>query len=210
MITQNNNLTFGWNPVTHIAITKKAANKINQLNGQNIQFNVGHLAEASILPDKVHKDTPHFADIDNLKGENGYTMFENFHKKAVESFKWDDKKGFEENAGKALHYLQDIMNPYHVIKRKQIKEEGLNHLKFEEYADHLQKGVLEENKLENQKTDLNFTDFLKKKMKETKEQKLKLEKNQTNHKKAIKTSLRKAYNVSIEYLDALSKEVNEI
>lgn len=214
MITNNQNtsLNFGWNGVTHQALTQKAANKINKLNRNNkdaFKFNTMKLVEASTLPDKIHKDTPHIADVDNLEGINGYSLFKNFHHKAIEAFKNEDLSNFETNVGKAIHYLQDIINPYHVsakkMKQKQIAM--INHKHFEDRAEQFQHNAIQEARLEHQKSDLGLEEFVKNKMKTAKN--IKNDK-KINSPKNITTSLKNSYKVSFEYLSKVQEEISKI
>lgn len=214
LTTNQQNLNFGWNGVTHQALTRKAANKINKLNRNNkntISYNVEKLISASVLPDKMHKDTPHIADIDFLEEINAYTMFKKFDKKAKTAYKQGNEEQFHTNIGKAIHYLQDMMCPPHCSakKRTRTKAEMMNHKHFEDTTEKFQHDTIQEAKLEHKGIDTNLDDYIKNKMRNTKELKQKRESNKLNLKKTIIFSLKNGYDISFEYLNSVIKDLQK-
>lgn len=208
MLVKNSNskINFGWTSDTHIALTQAAASKA-------IGFNIEALNRACILPDKEpHLPGSHSADITKPRKEDALSSFKKLDKKIKTLIANNENEKLSEYIGKALHYLQDMMNPHHInYKTKLSNNESFNHLKFEEAAVQIQHETINFAKSLPIDEDIDFDSFLNKKMFETKNMSdliltpISKSKIKTNMKKLQQESLVNSFQVTYEYLSKLSK-----
>ena len=119
-INYRNNLTFGWNIKTHLAITEKAAQDNSALSKVEKRM----LARFSQMPDKDPKEivdfvSPHFYDalhtdpsFGTLNDAKNNAMSRFLHHTS-EALKQNDRDAFLRETGYAVHYLQDVSTPPH-------------------------------------------------------------------------------------------------
>lgn len=216
MINNQQTLNFGWNSSTHKALTQKVTNGINKINSTKKgthKFNTERIIKACILPDQESslKAVPHVADISKLRKVDGLTMFEDFHNRALKSFQHKKTAEFEKNLGIATHYLQDILNPYHVnsTNRTPGKITARLHYFFEEDACHFHHEIQENTKKEYKKPEMELIDFIKHKMRKTKSIKNKLKTNEISKEDAIKESLQNSYEATVEFLNNIQRDIGQ-
>lgn len=145
----NNRINFGWNAVTHKMITQTAVNTINKAyskNPSNRLFNVNNLMKGSVLPDiEKHLPGSHSADIFNPRKGDALENFKRYEKLILKELKMGKCERLEFNIGRALHFLQDMQNPKHVIfSPRQSKADKINHKHFEDSAVKIQNATIKE------------------------------------------------------------------
>lgn len=210
----NSKLNFGWEGPTHTALSQAAANKVNKEvcpNSPNGIFNVQNITYASILPDKEkHEPGSHSANIMKLRDGDAFASFKKYDKKIKELIQSGNIEKLDENIGRALHYLQDMMNPFHVIyKQKFSKTEKDFHKMFEKQAILIQHDTISQAKLNIPGNDIDFMTFLKEKMNIAKEKSNQVVNLSLKHKvdftELQKETLTDSYQITYKYLKNIAK-----
>jgi len=215
----SSNINFGWEGPTHKALSQAGANKVNKDfcgNSTTLIFNVQKITDASILPDKErHLPGSHAADITKLRNGDALSSFEKIDKRIKQLIKKGSYDELSEYIGKALHYLQDMMNPFHVTAKPKLSQSEKNsHFRFEKDTVLTQHDYITLAK-ETPLADINdFPAFLNRKMHEAKE-KSDLINTPLSKRKAInlKTMQKEAvidsFQVSYAYLRQLAKVIKK-
>jgi len=156
VLRKNRCLSFGWKHSTHTLITGTAANKINAKVPNPIHIDMETILEGCIAPDFARKKISnyihgHFANIDKLSSDppDAYNLFLHYSQKAIKT----NKKAFfdhreyikrDKYLGYALHFLQDMLNPFHVKYRPLPSEhpERIFHRRFEQMAEKYQSPLI--------------------------------------------------------------------
>ena len=122
-----NKIGFGWKHSTHKVISEEIANQINKSLNNNMKIDIETLKESCVYPDFVRKKKSslihgHFADIDNpsVDPPDAYKLFSEYTKKAIAANKnaqSNEREYYKRDKylGYALHFLQDMLNPFHVV-----------------------------------------------------------------------------------------------
>jgi len=217
----NSNIHFGWNGVTHQALSQAATNAVNKKmtgNAADGIFNTMAITLASPLPDKEkHVPHSHSADIDSLQSGDAYDTFQQNDKKIKEEIKSGNSKNLEDLIGRNLHYLQDMTDPAHAMDYLTFiptqKDKDI-HLQIENDAKRIQKSAIVYAKQLPDNEDNDFDTFLTNKMSQTKEiykdikEVYSKRKNATNKVKleTLETkSLVNSYQVTYRYLKSLAE-----
>lgn len=207
----SNKISFGWNSVTHKAITLKACNRINKFYTKKVglkPFDAEKLINASILPDlEKNPLESHSADIFERRPNDAYDCFRKYESIVIDDIQQGNNNNIELNIGRALHFLQDMNDPKHVISFEGSisKSEKASHKRFEDSAVLIQKEVLQEAKLNNQPTG-DFEQALQDSL-EISSKNAKLPQNEQNIKKLKIEGLTNSYKVTYEFLAKLAETV---
>lgn len=143
---KNNCVNFGWNHATHRYITEKLVAKHNSSLPASERFNYEILKYSCVEPDFSRKNITkyihgHFADIDNPSNEpaDAFCLAVRYTNKAVEAHKNGRYSKRDDYLGYALHFIEDMLNPMHVVFVKVPKgdPERVLHKKFEGIAESL-------------------------------------------------------------------------
>lgn len=219
MLVQQKNtnpyINFGWEGPTHKALSQAGANKVNKefcKNSTNLIFNVPMITESSILPDKEkHLPGSHAADITNLKKGDAFFNFNTMDKKIKTQIDNGNYTQISEDIGRALHYLQDMINPFHVlIKSKLSESDKTSHFKFEQDALTVQSDCITLAKNTAIEEESDFYSFLKKKMQKAKDKSILIntpmsKRKPINLKQMQKDSIIDSYQITYAYLKHLAK-----
>ena len=123
-INPTNNLTFGWNIITHEFMVKKALEGNHKLLKNEVDFISEHSKDPDIIEtETVDRCARHFYDVrhedpsfgtinDDLN--NGMSGFLNHNKEAMDAAKAGNREQFLLKIAHAVHYLQDASTPMHV------------------------------------------------------------------------------------------------
>lgn len=176
-------VSFGWSHSTHKIISGRAVQRINHSLPPSMRVDIETLMDSCIAPDSERKKITgyihgHFADIDNLSSnpKDAHSLLISYTHKAVTANR-DGKfnpRAYDKRdkyLGYALHFLQDMLNPFHVVFKKLPKDdpERVMHKKFEKFAQKIQEEVLARNTLsEKDSTKSFFSDSLPEAMRHTK------------------------------------------
>lgn len=115
-------VAFGWNHSTHKFITEKLVAKHNASLPSSMKLNYDILKYSCIEPDFSRKNITkyihgHFADIDNLSNDppDAFSLAVTYTNKAIEAHKNGLYGKRDDYLGYALHFVQDMLNPMHVV-----------------------------------------------------------------------------------------------
>ncbi len=161
--TKGRKVSFGWKHSTHRLISKITSSRFNRQVSPDRGISWELLQESCVAPDFSRKVIPnyargHFADIDNYSADppDALALLKKYTNKAIDehekSYQGDtrDRLNKRDNyIGYALHFLQDMLNPFHVVFRTLPKEhpERVAHTHFEKLAQKIEKGIIGQIKL---------------------------------------------------------------
>jgi len=218
-ISRGRQIGFGWKHSTHQLITGTVAKQINEKYPHEIRLDMETILEGCIAPDFARKKKEkyihgHFANIDKISSDppDAYNLFLIYSQKAIRKNKeaLTDARHYlkrDKYLGYALHFLQDMLNPFHVKYRPLPPEhpERIFHRRFEQMAEKYQTPLVEN--LAAQKVDYEGVDnkiFVPQAMRKTKE----LHKHVKNFEykgitDVLKTSLENTYLTTDLYLNRI-------
>lgn len=148
---KNNNTSFGWCHSTHRLLTKVAVKKINKCLSRSAKFDYALLYYSCTHPDFTKANISqfghgHFADVDNLSTDppDAYTLTIRYTNKVLAAHARKQYKKRDDYLGYALHFLQDMLNPYHTKYERLVKNhpKRILHRNFEKMAEGLQEVVI--------------------------------------------------------------------
>lgn len=209
-----NTISFGWTHSTHKLFTQIAYDRLQGTKKfNNIDTEVLELG--CIEPDFDRKKVVnhchgHFADYDDLikrpKINNAYNLAIRYTEKAIQAFNDNNPGGQALNMGRAIHFIQDMLNPYHVVFREVDKNhpERIMHKQFEKKAKDLQMKVAQNTRID--KIDKNtqegfFKTFLPSLMKKTKQISKTLKNDSITERRAIEKSLQNTLIATCRFLE---------
>ncbi len=143
-IRAENSVNFGWNHATHRYITAKLLAKYNSALPKKIRFNEEILRYSCVEPDFSRRNITkyihgHFADIDNPSTEpaDAFCLAVRYTNKALEAHSNGLYSKRDDYLGYALHFVEDMLNPMHVVFVPVPKghPERVLHKKFEGIAE---------------------------------------------------------------------------
>jgi len=149
-LNKNTSINFSWNWSTHQKITSEIAEKVNTHLPPSAKFNVKSLTHYSTEPDvwlryPNHLPSEHFADINEKKPKDAlhfFNLYTQEAKKAYLNSKSDPSSIADvwHYLGISIHFLQDMMNPFHVVFEKLSKYDSKMavHRRFEALAETIQ------------------------------------------------------------------------
>ena len=218
-IKNSDSKPFGWKHSTHRLFVARAIEKANFSMPSHAQFNDGILNYSCVEPDLSRKYVTkfihgHFADIDNLSSDppDAYALVQKYTDKALEAHKVQQYNKRDNYLGYALHFLQDMLNPMHVVFNLVPKEhpERIAHKHFEQIATTIENEVVENTELQQIPEFLSFFDeVLPVAMRDTKYLHNKI--NVNNHKNFLKIarqSLETTYQMTEAYLQRFVSELS--
>ena len=224
---KNNSVGFGWNWSTHKMFSADVARRVNRSLSNKMKIDIDFLKESIIEPDLSRKKIEgfihgHFADIDNLSANppDAYHLLLRYTKKAIEANKnalYNEREYYKRDKylGYALHFLQDMLNPFHVVFSSLPKGHLLReaHKRFEKVAENRQNKILENVKLSEYQTDESFFDnILPRAMRQAKKlwQKVDVTDNDCYFDDyCIDKSLENTYITTNAYLEKVAEKFNE-
>lgn len=146
-----NRMTFGWNHSTHQLFSCKLAKSSNAMLPAKAKFNLEIIRYGCVEPDFSRKNITkyihgHFADIDNLSNDppDARMLLSKYTRLAIEANSNRNYSKRDMYVGYALHFLQDMLNPLHVVFTPLEKNhpDRLFHKRFENIAEGLQGSVV--------------------------------------------------------------------
>lgn len=212
--------SFGWSHLMHRSITEKIAGKYNKLLPYSEGLNVIRLKQSCIEPDFSRKQitsyiSGHFADIDNRSTDppDAFELVKIYSNKALKA---NEKKNYDKRddyLGYAIHFLQDMMNPKHVVFKDFPKGSAgrQDHIDFENMAEAIRTLVLKAPKPETKNQFEPFFDTaLPSAMRETKNLFKGLKnKNPQNITNILISSIQNTYNMTDRYIKTMIDLFNE-
>ncbi|GEM_PF-6420332 len=169
-----NKLGFGWNCSTHKLFSEKIAANVNNSLSPKMQIDIEFLKESILEPDLMRKFDKvkgaihgHFADIDNLSPDppDAFHMLLRCTKKALEAnqnAQTNEREFYKRDRylAHALHYLQDMLNPFHVVFNVIPKDhpERQAHKRFERISESRQNRIIKETILSEKDSEISFFD----------------------------------------------------
>lgn len=212
------NQTFGWKHSTHRLITQKVINRTNLFLPKAEEFNYEILKYSCVEPDLSRKNITkyvhgHFADIDNPSFEppDALQLTKIYTQKATEAHQLGLFQKRDDYLGYALHFLQDMLNPVHVVFVPAPKghPERIMHKHFEEVATEIQDDVLSEANLSSVSEEQSFfRKTLPTAMRTAKNQLIQLKKSGSNARNIAKWALLNTYITTSHYLEAFVGKFN--
>lgn len=203
-------IAFGWLDSTHNSLGYNAVTDYNQQSGAN--FDAKEIAKLISLPDKIkHEPGSHSANIKKLRSNDAFDNFKKHDALAKKALKSEDKESLNKAIAFVLHFLQDMMNPYHVIHSPVFsKKEQADHNFFEKSVVREQDKYIE---AARQKTNQLCGDFIKilaDKMAESRQRAILVLNGSIDNpmfSTIKKNSLADSYHISVEYLKYLANSV---
>lgn len=212
------NQTFGWKHSTHRLITEKVVNRCNLFLSGADELNYEILKYSCIEPDFSRKNITkyvhgHFADIDNpsFNPPDALQLTKIYTKKATEAHKMGLVKKRDDYLGYALHFLQDMLNPVHVVFVPAPKghPERIMHKDFENIAAEIQENILSETNLTfAPEGESFFQETLPRAMRTAKIQLNYLKKDGSDRQKIAKAALQNTYLTTNSYLESFIRNLN--
>lgn len=121
-VNKNKDSTFGWNHSTHRLVTKKLVQRANMLLQEPMKLDYEILKYSCVEPDFSRQNITkyihgHFADIDNPSSNppDALQLAKRYSEKAIDAHKNGLYKKRDDYLGYALHFIQDMLNPVHVV-----------------------------------------------------------------------------------------------
>jgi hypothetical protein len=185
---------------------------------ERLRFNKTILDYSCVEPDYSRKYIKsyingHFADIDNLSTEppDAYALAKLYTQKMLKENKNKNYEKRDMYLGYALHFIEDMLNPVHVVFKKAPKFSPIrvSHKKFEGVATTVEKNVVKNTKLEkyNYKEDF-FSQTLPKAMRYTKVLSKKVSvNNSSNYLNISERALKNTYITVNKYLHYIVKQI---
>lgn len=211
---------FGWKFSTHKEITKLMVIRFNPLLPKEGQFNYEILKYSCIEPDLSRKHVTkyihgHFANVNkpSVDPPDGRQLLIKYTNAAIKMHKEGNYAKRDDYLGYALHFLQDILNPMHVIFKPLDKasKERIFHKKFEKLATEIQKTIFKTSNLTSlEDSDPFFEKILPKAMKKAKKQLKKIKnKKYDNINEIVAAALDNTYKTTAVYFRKLITEINK-
>lgn len=141
-ITNKDKTTFGWTCNTHRKITVKIASQINGI--KKYKYVLGDFVQKPDFDELGPMGNRHFyfghipkSYLDYTGHNNALSYYKKHVKQMLEASKNKDKNTLIENAGRALHFLQDMSMPLHTKRTSFIKKvwDFANHITFENFVE---------------------------------------------------------------------------
>jgi len=219
-INGDNNTTFGWSHSTHKLITQKLVQRSNMALPEAMKFDYEILKYSCIEPDFSRHDITkyihgHFADIDNPSTEppDAFQLAKRYSEKAIEAHKNGMYKKRDDYLGYALHFIQDMLNPVHVVFIPVPKghPERILHKNFETLAAKMQEDTFMKTRLTEPDLSTNFFGkTLPTAMREAKNQLLQLKSgNGENMQDIANLALQNTYRTTHIYLQNLTAHLKK-
>lgn len=206
------NKAFGWKHSTHRLITEKVVNRCNLFMRPAEEFNYEILKYSCVHPDSSRKNITrfvhgHFADIDKPSYDppDALELTGIYSRKAGEAHRMGLYQKRDDYLGYALHFLQDMLNPVHVVFIPAEKDhpERVLHKDFEALAAALQDNVVARTNLTFTKEgEQFFEETLPNAMRTAKNQLLELKKSGSDHREIAREAIRNTYLTTNAYIEA--------
>jgi len=159
------NVAFGWNHATHRFITEKLVAKHNPSLPVSMRLNYEVLKYSCVEPDFSRRNITkyihgHFADIDNLSNDppDAFSLATTYTNKAIEAHKRGLYGKRDDYLGYALHFVQDMLNPMHVVFEAVPKghPERVLHKEFENVSQTVLKDTFKKANIDSFDTEMPF------------------------------------------------------
>lgn len=217
-INKSDQTAFGWQHSTHRLITERLVKAHNKNLPAHAWFNTDILKYSCVEPDFSRKNITkyihgHFADIDKPSYEppDAFALATRYASKTIESHQKGDYGKRDDYLGYALHFIQDMLNPKHVVFESVPKDhpERIEHKKFEQVAEAIQKEVLGKTPISTQGMAMPFFEVtLPAAMRETKKLYYRIKNKDYNDLAEIAAiSLKNTYRTTNEFLKKLTAEM---
>ena len=214
----NNSTTFGWNHATHRFITEKLVAKHNPSLPAKMKLNYDILKYSCVEPDFSRRNITkyihgHFADIDNLSNDppDAYSLAVTYTNKAIDAHRSGLYGKRDDYLGYALHFIQDMLNPVHVVFVAVPKghPERVLHKEFENVAETVMKDTFAKTNIDDVDTELPFFEkILPDAMRSTKDLLLRIKTNDYNNLSEIAIeALGNTYKTTNLYLKGLMEQL---
>jgi len=173
VINHNANLNFGWLGPTHKDLSYNAAKALNEENkgvSSGHVWNFSEISQKSVLPDQEpHQPGSHSANIKKLRDNDALANFKKYNSIIEDSIAKGNTSKLNENVARALHYLQDMMNPFHVIFQQSFSKKDVElHNNFEKEAIKVQSEYIQQAQKISPESEGDFFETLYKKMADSK------------------------------------------
>jgi hypothetical protein len=217
---KSNMTAFGWNHSTHRLITERAVQEANRYLPSKLEFNYGILKYSCVEPDFSRKNITkyihgHFADIDNLQKDppDAFVLAKKYSSQAIEAHRNGFYKKRDDYLGYALHFVQDALNPVHVVFVPAPKGDPIRtfHKQFETLAASIQTDVLKGKTFNLQDENFFFEKTFPEAMRKTKNLLGMINQNDTENLSFIATqAIENTYEMTSLFLKKLAVKLNSI